>query len=208
MVGMGTTVVGDPDFYGEEADNYMIRCKEAFIPFDLWRTLYGKVKRGEIESQNFGYGIKVDSTMVPELDYIRDELPFKQYFFFLISNRRNREFPIHVDGVPGENNASSVNWPIENCTEESVTEWFRPTGEVLWDDKDRSFFMKNADEVVKVHEAPMVTSTGMPYLFRSDLLHRGYCQLENSKLRIIVKWELDYADWDTACREFRDRNYI
>lgn len=205
---MGTTVVGDPDLYGEEADNYMIQCREALVPFDLWRMIYGRVKRGEIEAQNFGYGIKVDSQVVSELDYIRDELPFKRYFFFLISNRRNREFPIHVDGVPGENNAASINWPIENCTEASVTEWFRPIGEVLWDDKDRSFFMKNADEVVKVHEAAMLTSQSMPYLFRSDFLHRGYCRLDSSQHRIIVKWELDYEDWDTARRAFRDRDYI
>lgn len=186
----------------------MVLCKQDIVTFERWFEIYDQINKREIPTQRYGYGIRVDSKLFPDLELLRKHLPFKDHFFFLISHRKNREFPIHVDGIPGQRNAASINWPIINCDERSPTEWFETDKQVEWLDLDNSYFMKNVHDAVLTHSEPMLTRLSKPYLFRSDLLHRGFCQLENSERRVIVKWELEYDSWDSACQEFQNKNYI
>ena len=176
----------------------LIELKNNLIEIDEWKDLYSRVRRKEIPHENFGYGIKVSTEY---LSTIPDASLFP-YFFFLTSNKRNREFPIHIDGVPGKQ-AASLNWGLEGCDEQSPTEFYEPTNDIIWKDLDNSFFMDNIHDTVLTHTNVIYDNKG--YLFRSDLLHRGYT---NVNKRVMVKWELKYSDWNTACKEFRNRNYI
>ena len=176
----------------------LIELKEPLIKIQEWRDLYSRVRNKEIPHENFGYGIRVSTEYLSKIP----DLPLYSYFFFLVSNKRNREFPIHIDGVPG-NQAASLNWGLEGCDENSPTEFYEPTKDIIWKDLDNSFFMHNTEDAVLTHTNIIYNDQG--YLFRSDLLHRGYT---NTNKRVMVKWELEYNEWNTACRELRNRNYI
>lgn len=177
----------------------MIELNNPIISFNEWNTIYKKVRSKEIPCQNFGYGIKVSTDVLS----IKPDLPLKPYFFFLVSNRKRREFPIHIDGIPGEQGAS-LNWALMGCDEKSPTEFYECTKDIIWKDLDKSFFLENTEDAVLTHKNIMYDNH--VYLFRSNLLHRGYSNSDEN--RVVVKWELEYNDWSTACREFRNRNYI
>lgn len=177
----------------------LIELKNNIIPVDEWKELYSKVRNKQIPSNNFGYGIKVDAKY---LSSIPNDIPLFPYFFFLVSNKKKREFPIHIDGIPGKQ-AASLNWGIEGCDEQSPTQFYECTKDIIWKNLDNSFFLENINDAVLTHSN--IIEDNKAYLFRSDLLHRGYCNVDR---RLIVKWELEYDDWNTACREFRNRNYI
>ena len=176
----------------------IIELKNDIIEIDEWKDLYARVRRKEIPHENFGYGIKVSSEYLSTIP----EIPVFPYFFFLVSNKKRREFPIHIDGIPNEQ-AASLNWGLEGCNENSPTEFYEPTADIVWKDLDKSFFMDNVNDAVLTHTN--VIHDGKGYLFRSDLLHRGYTNVDK---RVIVKWEMKYESWNKACREFRNRNYI
>lgn len=176
----------------------LIELKNNLIDIDEWKELYRKVRNKEIPHENFGYGIKVSAEYLSTIP----DVPLYPYFFFLVSNRRNREFPIHIDGIPGEQ-AASLNWGLYGCDERSPTEYYECTKDIVWQDKDNSFFLENTEDAVVTHSN--IIHNNKAYLFRSDLLHRGYSNVDK---RLMVKWELKYNDWNTACKEFRNRNYI
>lgn len=176
----------------------LIQLNDNLIHPDEWMDLYNKVRLKRIPHDNFGYGIKVSAEHLSK----KIDLPLFPYFFFLVSNRRKREFPIHVDGIPGKQ-AASLNWGLVGCDESSPTEYYQCTKKPKWDNKDGSYFLKNVEDVVLTHTNVILNNRA--YLFRSDLLHRGYSY---SNKRLMVKWELEYDDWNTACSEFRDRNLI
>lgn len=187
-------------------NEYMILCKKPFVTFEYWQDIFQDI-RNRKDNKTFGYGTRVETKHYELLENIRKDLPFRDHFFFLISNKKNREFPIHVDGVPNQKNAASVNWPLQNCDDHSPTTWYScENPEYL--DLDNSFFLKNVEDAIPIHQDTMYSDKKLPYLFRSDLLHKGYCNMQESGLRIILKWELDYDDWQTACTEFRNRDYI
>ena len=96
-----------------------------------------------------------------------------------------------------------MNWGLIGCDESSPTEYYQCTKKPKWDNKDGSYFLKNVEDVVLTHTNVILNNRA--YLFRSDLLHRGFSY---SNKRLMVKWELEYDDWNTACSEFRDRNLI
>lgn len=187
-------------------NKYLILCKQPIIQIDDWLAIYADIRKSK-SATTFGYGIKVDTNAYPALEAIRADLPFKDHFFFLISNMRRREFPIHVDGVPGACNAASVNWPLQNCFEDSPTTWYS-CDNIIYKDLDNSFFLENTQDAKEIHSEAMLSNHKLPYLFRSDVLHKGYCNLQTSGFRIIVKWELNFNDWQTTCSEFYNRNYI
>lgn len=199
MVGMGFTCFSCRKVY---SNKMMIQIKNNFVSFDTWKDIYEKARKKEISCEHFGYGIKVDSSVLN----IDIDLPLKPYFFFLVSNRRRREFPIHVDGIPEKQNAASINWAISGCDEKSPTDFFHCCTTAKWKDLDNSFFLENTHEAVKTHSVIMYDNNA--YLFRSDLLHKGYYNTDDNQLRIIVKWELEYDNWQIACTEFFNRNYI
>jgi hypothetical protein len=176
----------------------LIELKETLIDIDEWKHIYNKVRRKEISYELFGYGIKVPIKYLSK----KLDLPLYPYFFFLISNKKNREFPIHIDGILGKQSAS-LNWGLEGCDENSPTEFYISKKEIIWKNLDNSFFMQNVEDAILTHKNTIHNGKG--YLFRSDLLHRGF---SNVNKRIIVKWELEYNEWNTACRELRNRNYI
>jgi len=176
----------------------IIELKDKIIATDEWLEIYKRVRQKRIPHENFGYGIKVPTECLSRIP----DLPLYPYFFFLVSNRRKREFPIHIDGIPGEQ-AASLNWGIYGCDESSPTEYYQCTKDIKWKNKDNSYFLENVEDAVVTHTN--IIYNNRAYLFRSDLLHRGY---NNANSRLMVKWELKYNDWDTACREFRDRDYI
>lgn len=177
----------------------LIELKNNLIEIEEWKDLYNKVRRKEIPHENFGYGIKVSSEYLSNIP----DLPLHDHFFFLISNRKRREFPIHVDGIPGKQ-AASLNWALYGCDENSPTEFYECTKDIIWKNIDNSFFLENTKDAVMTHKCVMHNNKG--YLFRSDILHRGYCN--TSEPRVIVKWELKYNEWSRACKELRNRNYI
>lgn len=179
----------------------IIPLNQSLIDFNEWKELYSKARNKEIESEHYGYGIKIDAKHLKK----EINLPLKPYFFFLVSNKRKREFPIHVDGIPGQQ-AASLNWAISGCNDKSPTNFYECCTDIVWKDLDNSFFLENTQDAVKTHSVTMYDNN--VYLFRSDLLHSGYCNLDTTETRIIVKWELEYDSWSTACREFRNRNYI
>lgn len=187
-------------------NDYMILCKEPIVTFERWFEIYEQT-RNDPSKKNFGYGIRLETKNFPDLEAIRKALPFRDHFFFLISNKRNREFPIHVDGIPGNKNAASVNWPLEKCDHRSPTTWYK-CDTVKFKNLDNSFFLENTDDAEEIYSDAMLSEHKLPYLFRSDVLHRGYCNIDESGFRIILKWELDFDNWTNACREFQDRNYI
>lgn len=180
----------------------MIELSDSIIPFQKWHDIYRQVRLKEIPADRFGYGMQVDASWLG----ITPDLPLKPHFFFLTSNRRNKEFPIHVDGVPGSKNAASINWALAGCDHTSPTDFYICCEDIVWKDLDNSYFLENTAAAVKTHSTIMYNNHA--YLFRSDLLHRGYCQIDDSSTRIIVKWELEYDTWETACKEFYNRNYI
>lgn len=184
----------------------MILCKDPIVTFDQWELIYSDVRKRK-DLAKFGYGIRVNVDDYPELLSAAQTLPFRDHFFFLISHKRNREFPIHVDGVPGEHNAASVNWPLLNCDSHSPTIWYECESRE-YQDLDNSFFLDNVEDAIEIHRDTMYSHYRLPYLFRGELLHKGYCNLNTNEMRIIVKWELDYDTWEDACSGFRDRNYI
>jgi hypothetical protein len=179
----------------------MVELRDSLITFDEWNTLYTSAREKSIDTEHYGYGIKVNATHVSTIP----DLPLKPYFFFLISNRKNREFPIHIDGSPGKQ-AASINWALSGCDSNSPTEFYQCCDDVKWKDLDNSFFLDNTNDVVKTHSVTMYDNHA--YLFRSEILHRGYCNINTNVSRVIVKWELDYETWPDACRELRNRNYI
>lgn len=180
----------------------IITMKDSLVSFDEWKYIYTKARNKLIKCDHYGYGIKVDKNVLDT----NIDLPLKSHFFFLVSNRKKREFPIHVDGVPNKKNAASINWAISGCDERSPTDFFQCCTNEKWKDYDSSYFLDNTNECVKTHSITMFDNNA--YLFRSDLLHRGYCQIDDNLTRIIVKWELEYDSWEIACREFFNRNYI
>lgn len=193
MVGMGSSCLCNRKVF-----QMLIELKYNLIDIDEWKDLYRRVRSKEIPCEKFGYGIKVSTKYLSSIPDVR----LFPYFFFLISNRRNREFPIHVDGIPGKQ-AASLNWGLEGCNEQSPTEFYEPTKDIIWKDLDGSFFMDNTEDTVLTHTNIIYDNKG--YLFRSDMLHRGYTNVDK---RVVVKWELEYNEWNTACREFSNRNYI
>lgn len=184
----------------------MILCKQPIVTFDRWFEIYNEIRRDK-SKKHFGYGIRVETKNYPDLEVIRKDLPFRDHFFYLISNKHNREFPIHVDGVPGDKNSASVNWPLQKCDERSPTRWYK-CDNIKYKDLDNSFFLDNTEDAAEIHSDIMYSSYQLPYLFRGEILHKGYCNIDESGFRIILKWELDFNDWDQACREFHNRNYI
>ncbi len=187
---------------------FMVRCKTPIVLFERWMEIYSEVRKNKQLGTNFGYGIKVNVCNYVDLQEVRKILPFRDHFFFLISNARNREFPIHVDGIPGKLNAASVNWPLVNCNEYSPTVWYR-CDDPIFKNIANSYFLENASAAKQIHTETMVSSHKLPYLFRGEILHRGYCNIpQKNEHRIILKWELDFDNWDEACSEFHNRNYI
>ena len=176
----------------------IIELKDTLIKIQEWKDIYQKVRKKEIDYDSFGYGIKVSTKY---LSHIPD-LPLYPYFFFLVSNKKRKEFPIHIDGIPGQQ-AASLNWGLEGCNELSPTEYYQCTKDIKWIDNDNSYFLKNVEDAILTHSNVIYNEKA--YLFRSDLLHRGYT---NCDKRLMVKWELKYNDWNIACREFRNKNYI
>lgn len=197
MVGVGFAGV----YYRKVSSKMMVELKDPIISFDEWNQLYVSAREGSIDSDHYGYGIKVSNKHVSKIP----NLPLKPYFFFLVSNRKRREFPIHIDGSPGKQGAS-INWALSGCDSNSPTDFYQCCSDIKWKDLDNSFFLENVNDVVKTHSVTMYNNHA--YLFRSDILHRGYCNINTNETRIIVKWELDYDTWPEACREFRNRNYI
>jgi len=187
-------------------NEFLIKCQQPIVSFDYWNEIYQQARNNK-NFKAFGYGIRVDTKEYAELEKIRNDLPFKDHFFFLISNKKKREFPIHVDGIPGNKNAASVNWPLQNCNETSPTTWYH-CDTMVYNNIDKSYFLKNVEDAVEIHSDTMYSKFQLPYLFRSDILHRGYCNMQTSGFRIILKWELEFDDWKTACTEFHNRNYI
>lgn len=187
-------------------NDFLILCKQPIIPFDRWFDIYNQIRKNKNKT-NFGYGIKVESKEYSDLENLRKDIPLKNYFFFLISNKHNREFPIHVDGIPGKNNAASINWPLLKCDERSPTRWYN-CNNTCYTNLDNSFFLSNINDAIEIYSDVMYSSYQLPYLFRSDVLHKGYCNIDESGFRIIVKWELNFNDWNQACREFLNRDYI
>lgn len=187
-------------------NDYLILCKTPIVSFEYWFAIYEQIRKSK-KALTFGYGIQVSTNHYPELEIIRKQLPFKDKFFFLISNRKHREFPIHVDGIPGNYNSASINWPIQNCDERSPTTWYT-CNNIKFKNIDNSYFLDNIGDATEIYTQPMMSVHRLPYLFRSDILHKGYCNMNENGVRIIVKWELEINDWSTACTEFQNRNYI
>lgn len=187
-------------------NEYLILCKEDIIPFEIWQDIYNNVRKNK-NNQTFGYGIKVDVKNYDFLLKLSKKIPLADYFLFLITNRRNREFPIHVDGIPGKNNAASINFPLFNCYSDSPTIWYESKN-VEFNNINNSFFLKNTKNVSEIYRSAMLTEHNKPYLFRGDILHKGYCNLNTSQLRVITKWPLTYATWEEACKDFQNRNFI
>lgn len=184
----------------------MILCEDPIVTFDTWEKIYADVRKRK-DLKTFGYGIRVEVADYPELKDVMTQVSFRDHFFFLISHKRNREFPIHVDGVPGEHNAASVNWPLRGCDDHSPTIWYE-CEERRYNDLDNSFFLENIDQAEEIYRATMYSKFERPYLFRGELLHKGYCNLDTNEIRIIVKWELEYDTWQDACTDFQHRNYF
>ena len=87
-----------------------------------------------------------------------------------------------------------------------ATPFYECCSDIKWKPLDNSFFLENIEDAVETHRGTMHDNHA--YLFRSNLLHKGHCRLEDNTMRVVVKWELEYDSWKTACTEFRNRDYI
>lgn len=194
------------------AENFLLQLKQPLISLARWEEIYSYVKKLEF-GRRFGYGIQVmlsESLLrrFPELRELRDTYRFADEFYFLITHSKARHFPVHIDGRPGAYNAASLNWPLRCCDADSVTRWFlveNASSNCI----DGTYFLEEGRHTGKeIFRAAMRSEGGLPYLFRSDIWHSGYCGAEHKRLRIIVKWMLKFNSWENACDAFRNKSLL
>jgi hypothetical protein len=172
---------------------------DLIFPWSRALELYELSRSHKKDFAHFGYGIKIPAEKFADTTLLRKKYNFRDDLYILYTTPRSREFPIHVDGTPGENNVASINWPILGCDEASPTQWYRvdhPKYKIL----DGSHFLENTEDAIELHSEAMLTRLQVPYLFRSDLWHRGFNTTNG--IRVILKWELQRPNWDDAVREF------
>jgi len=167
-----------------------------------WESIFKRVRYYKM-GRNFGYGIELDVDDFGATKIFREltGLPLHDKFYFLITNRRSPEFPIHVDGTHGNRNVASINWPLMGCDEQSVTQYYH-FDQMRFDNVDGSYFISNPEDGELA--GSVVLKDNQPVLFRSDIPHRGYCGRHDNQMRVIVKWGLYYGSWTEACKAFRD----
>lgn len=186
-------------------NDFLIRLKpESILPWERAQELYA-IARANKSYDRFGYGIRVPIDGFPDLCEIAGRLQMRPFFFVLYMTPRAPEVPIHVDGSPGNRNASNINWPLINCDQRSPTEWYsvdKPEFKII----GGSHFLANTKEAKLIHREAMLTEFKAPYLFRSDILHRGFSNADAT--RVILKWELIRDDWSKTVGEFRDLGFL
>lgn len=191
-------------------NTYIANFKKPLLTFDTWNAIV-KDARHRDDTYKFGlnYRCKVD-----HYDFaveLRKLLPsLGDVFFILNTNRLAREFPPHVQGTPGSGGAASINWPILNCDERSPSTWYKCKTEVRFKNdlyKD-SYLVDNVEDLEEVHTEAMLTSTGMPCLFRSDVIHKGFNNMPKGETRTIIKWEMRETTWEESCITLHNLGYI
>lgn len=190
---------------GALESKFMLPLKPgALIDWTRAQELYAEARRNK-SFPRFGYGIRVSTAEFPDLEDLRRMYGFRDYFFILWQSPRQREVPIHVDGAHGNSNCASINWPLLNCDEASPTEWYsceEPRTRII----EGSYFLENVEDARVVHREAMLSKGNFPYLFRSDVWHRGYSN--SSGVRVILKWELIRDSWADTVLEFERKNLL
>jgi hypothetical protein len=152
-----------------------------------------------IDKKNrFGYGHKVDATKFPVFNKLRERFPaFKDYFYFLKTNRVVKTYPIHIDG-PGEfDSKAGVNWPLINCDENSDTVFYDvEEHDFYYNEKQNSIFLNDHVKTKEIYKFHFIDHT--PHLFRGDVWHTGINHMNQRQFRVMVKWELTVNNWEEA----------
>lgn len=191
-------------------NKYLINFKKQLSTFNEWEAIIKEAKKRE-DTYNFGLNYRCQVKHYPFAVDIKKQIPtLADHFFILNTSRIAREFPPHVQGTPGSGGACSINWPIKNCNDLSPSTWFKCTTEPVFKNdlyKD-SYLIDNIDDLIPIHSASMLTSTGMPCVFRSDVIHKGYNNLPKGETRTIIKWEMMDPTWEGACQFLHNKGYI
>lgn len=191
-------------------NKYIINFKKPLIEFSQWEEIQKEARRRE-DTYKFGLNYRCQVSHYAFAMELRKELPsLREHFFILNTNRLAREFPPHVQGKPGSGGAASINWPILNCDEKSPSTWYTCKTEVRFKNdlyKD-SYLVDNVEDLEAIHTEAMLTSTGMPCLFRSDVIHKGFNNLEKGETRTIIKWEMEEGSWEESCNILYNGGYI
>ena len=112
-------------------------------------------------------------------------------------------FGIHKDSGANFNPSASINWPLINCDENSITKWYNITsGEPIvgpvYTDADHC-------EVEEVESTSLINN--QPVLFRVDQFHSVDNYTE--KKRVIAAWHFkEEVSWDRAVDIMRELNAL
>lgn len=191
-------------------DKYLIDFKKPLIEFDQWIEIQKEARRRE-DTYKFGLNYRCQVKYYDFAVKLKEQLPtLRDHFFILNTNKLAREFPPHIQGTPGSGGAASINWPIINCDERSPSTWYTCKTEPRFKNdlyKD-SYLIENIEDLEPIHTQSMLTSTKMPCLFRSDVIHKGFNNIENGATRTIIKWEMAETSWEESCQLLYKQGYI
>jgi hypothetical protein len=169
---------------------------DAYISSNDFISVYNEVTTDK--KDRYAYGHKIYADDFPVFDRLREAYPaFKDYFFFLKTNRVVKTYPIHIDG-PGEfDSKAGVNWPLINCDEQSDTVWYEPEEhDFYYHEVQNSIFLKDNVKTKEIYKFHFVDHT--PHLFRGDVWHTGINRKHQREFRVMVKWELTVNNWQEA----------
>lgn len=189
-------------------DEFLLPFESPLISFERWLEVFSDVKTLRL-GRRFGYGIEVSTSDLPLAEFqdilnLKKTLDLCEKFYFLITHK-NRSFPVHIDGVPGNKNAASINWPIINCDSKTTTVWYdviNPEYDIV----DGSYFCKESSDKSILYKTSIETSSGTAFLFRSDINHQ-VCSLQEKK-RIMVKWMTKNNSWQEANEKYRRQSFL
>jgi len=191
-------------------NKYIINFKKPLLSFQQWDDIQKEARRRD-DTYKFGLNYRCQVSHYDFAVELRKQIPsLREHFFVLNTNRLAREFPPHIQGTPGSGGAASINWPILNCEAHSPSTWYTCKTEVRFKNdlyKD-SYLVENVEDLEPIHTEAMLTSTGMPCLFRSDIIHKGFNNMPKGETRTIIKWEMSEASWEESCVILHNMGYI
>lgn len=116
-------------------------------------------------------------------------------------------FHVHIDPL---NANANINIPVYNCTNEAVTSWVKPTGDLKHQTEERAGdkiikgetpvdFLKSEYEIIE-----SVHITDRCCLFKGDVYHKVDLHSTEDKTRVMCKiWSRDIG-WENLQQKFKD----
>jgi hypothetical protein len=174
------------------------------LDFAFWNSLYerARVEREKVMSMPYGIRVPIDFSERLSSVFHKHHGVFRDYFYFLLTNRKRPLFPIHIGGDPDKPNVASLNWGIRNCSEISRSTWYRVTGEEKRILYGKSIFLSPETPVEPVYEYAFDSNKEQSVLFRSDIWHKGENNTGKADPRLIVKWETTHRTWKESVDYF------